>query len=113
VKPSDEGADDKSGARNTSAADVVLQRAVAGFGHRLREANAPSIRVRAGKDEWLLGPGGEEPPVTVDVDEWDLLRGLTGRRSEAQIRGWRWSGDPTPYLAYVSPFPFATSAVAE
>lgn len=37
--------------------------------------------------------------ASVDVSSFELFRGLTGRRSAAQIRRFRWSADPGPYLA--------------
>jgi uncharacterized protein (TIGR03083 family) len=101
----------KPGQRDTPAADAVLQRFVAGFGQRVRAAGAPAIRVCAGKDEWLLAEG--EPTVTLQAEEYDLLRGLIGRRSENQIRAWEWSGEPDPFLPHLSPFPFASSDIAE
>jgi uncharacterized protein (TIGR03083 family) len=43
--------------------------------------------------------GGEGEPVTeLTADPYELFRGLTSRRSRAQMRAWNWTGDPTPYL---------------
>jgi len=92
------------GARDTSGIDWTLQFFTGQVGHRLKEAGAPALRIRAGKDEWLLGDG--EPVTTVDADEYELVRGMVGRRSESQIRSWRWRGDPAPYLPVISVFPF-------
>jgi len=45
--------------------------------------------------------GGEDAPVVLRVGRFELFRGITGRRSPAQVRGWDWGGvDPTPYLAH-------------
>lgn len=99
------------GARDTSGIDWTLQFFTGHVGQRLKEAGTPALRIRAGKDEWLLGDG--EPAATVDVDEYELVRGAVGRRSEAQVRSWRWQGDPEPYLPYLSVFPFRVSDLLE
>ena len=36
------------------------------------------------------------------ADRFELFRGFTGRRSAAEVRRWMWSGDPGPYLPYLS-----------
>ena len=99
------------GARDTNGIDWTLQFFTSQIGHRLKKAGTPALRVRAGKDEWLLGDG--EPAATLEADEYELVRGMVGRRSEAQIRSWRWQGDPEPYLPYLSVFPFAVSDLLE
>jgi uncharacterized protein (TIGR03083 family) len=104
------------GARDTAGVDWSLQFFTGRLGHRLQESGAPALRIRAGKDEWLLGGDGDgdaEPAATVDVDEYELFRGLVGRRTERQIRAWRWQGDPGPYLAELSVFPFPDSDLVE
>jgi uncharacterized protein (TIGR03083 family) len=104
------------GARDSAGIDWALQFFTGTVGHRLKEAGTPALRIRAGKDEWLLGGGSAgdgEPAATVDVDEYELVRGMVGRRSEAQVRSWRWQGDPEPYLPYLSVFPFPVAALLE
>jgi uncharacterized protein (TIGR03083 family) len=48
-------------------------------------------------------------PATVEAPAFELLRGLTGRRSLDQIRSWSWSDDPTPYLDGFTWGPFRVS----
>ncbi|MCO5331462.1 MAG: hypothetical protein M9961_15425 [Ilumatobacteraceae bacterium] len=38
------------------------------------------------------------PAVEVDVDDVTLFRARLGRRTETEVRGYRWSADPDPYL---------------
>jgi hypothetical protein len=44
----------------------------------------------------------------------EFFRSLTGRRSGRQVSGYRWIGDPEPYLAFWSVFgPLPEADVAE
>jgi uncharacterized protein (TIGR03083 family) len=49
-----------------------------------------------------LGSGG--PPVTVAVDDYELFRALSSRRSRSQMEAWPWTGDPAPHLTAVPMF---------
>jgi uncharacterized protein (TIGR03083 family) len=88
------------------------------------------LEVRAGDRMWVAGTGGPptgdideaaraalmstevipEPTVTpagtLDVEEFELFRALTGRRSAAQIRRFEWSVDAEPYLPLFGLGPF-------
>jgi hypothetical protein len=75
---------------------------VAVFGRRLAGAGLPTVRFADG--DWSGVAGTEEPAVQVNGRAYEFFRGLAGRRSEAQIRGWSWSADPAPYLDLLSPF---------
>jgi uncharacterized protein (TIGR03083 family) len=52
--------------------------------------------LRAGGQQWRLGDG--EPDATVELDSYELYRGLFSRRSRRQLSQWPWQGDPTPFL---------------
>lgn len=54
------------------------------------------VLLRAGGQEWRLGDG--EPDATVELDPYELYRGLFSRRSRHQLRSWPWQGDPGPFL---------------
>ena len=61
-----------------------------------------TLIVRSGGSEWR---GGDDDPVSVvDVDPYELYRGLLSRRSRAQMRGWAWRGDPEPWVAVLPVF---------
>jgi uncharacterized protein (TIGR03083 family) len=88
------------------------------------------LEVRAGDRTWVVGTG--EPPTadiggasgdalmstevvpeptarpagTLDVEEFELFRALTGRRSAAQIYRFEWSVDAEPYLPVFGLGPF-------
>lgn len=101
----------KPGARDTAGIDWTLQFFTSRLDRVLKQNGKPALRIRSGKDEWLLGDG--EPAATVDVDEYELARGLVGRRTDSQIRSWKWEGDPGPYLPELSVFPFPLSDLRE
>jgi uncharacterized protein (TIGR03083 family) len=87
------------GARDSDAADAALQWLIDGLGQRLPSG----LRLAAGNQEWVIGPG--EPAATVTApDEFEVLRALIGRRSAAQVAAWHWDGDPTPYLPVLAPW---------
>ncbi|MDQ1396394.1 MAG: hypothetical protein QOG64_1653, partial [Acidimicrobiaceae bacterium] len=82
--------------------DAVLQAVIGGLGHRFTADEVPALRIEAGSSEWVVGPG--EPAATVRTEPFELFRALFGRRSAAQVRAWKWDGDPTPYLAHLNVF---------
>jgi uncharacterized protein (TIGR03083 family) len=99
----------------------------------------PPVEVRAGGRSWTVGTGepavagneetlaaaaakrartalisGDCPPAgeptgAVEVPAFELLRALTGRRSQEQIRRFGWTLDPQPYLVAFQNGPFTTS----
>lgn len=105
------GAVGRPGARDSDGASWALQRLASFVGRQLTNAGAPALRIVSDDDEWLLGDG--VPQVELAVDRFDLLRAGIGRRSEAQVRAWCWSGDPTPYLAHLSVFGLAERDLVE
>lgn len=44
--------------------------------------------------------GDDVGAVSVDANPFELWRGLTGRRTEGQVRALRWDADPAPILPY-------------
>lgn len=91
--------------------DQLVQRVVGTIGKRLEQAAGPALRIKAGVDEWIVGPG--DPAATLTTEPYELLRVGFGRRSEGQIRSYGWDGDPDSYLPYLSVFPFSTEDLSE
>ena len=56
-----------------------------------------TLTVRCGADVWT-GGSGDGPAAAVEVEPWELFRGVMSRRSAAQMRAWAWTGDPEPWL---------------
>ena len=81
----------------TDAVHWVLDFALKDFERRIEEAGLNGLTVSVDSGDHLLG----SPPATaaVSTTSWELFRSLAGRRSAAQIRRYRWEGDPEPYLA--------------
>ncbi len=84
------------GGRDTPEYDVALQYQVAALGTRLDGAGLGALCLKAGHEEWVVGPG--EALTTVTASRHDLLRALSSRRSADQIRAMNWDGDPGGYL---------------
>lgn len=72
------------------------------FGHRIKKAELPAVRLSSGTWDYVAGAGNAE--VTVEADDVEFFRGLSGRRSERQVLGWDWDDEPRPYIEYVSNF---------
>lgn len=84
---------------------TAIRFVAAGFGTRAvnvaATADLPPLELRATDTGWSIGePGG----VSAETTEHEWTRGLAGRRSNAQVRAYTWSGDAGPYLDLLSPF---------
>lgn len=74
---------------------VVLDGLVEAAGQRAKGIG--TLRLAAGARAWQVGEG--EPVASVTApDEGELARAVGGRRTDAQVLGLDWSGDPTPWL---------------
>ncbi|MHB1487114.1 MAG: maleylpyruvate isomerase family mycothiol-dependent enzyme [Acidimicrobiales bacterium] len=94
--------------RDTPAHERALQYQVAGLGRRLEGAGLPGLRLVAGNQEWVVGPG--QPAASVEGDRHEILRALSSRRSAAQIRAMKWDGSPEGFLAVLGAYgPLPTS----
>ncbi len=97
------GAVKQPGARDSEGADAALQWLVNALGLRLEEAGTPALRLVAGSQEWIVGPG--EPGATVTApSEFELMRALIGRRGITQVAGWKWDGEAGRYLGLFAPW---------
>jgi hypothetical protein len=94
------------------AVDFGLNFMLGFLDRRIAKAGLPALGVRAGNQEWTLGPGS--PGAEVTTTPLELFRVVAGRRSAAQVRGLAWRGDPAPYLDVLSAFgPLSPVDVAE
>jgi uncharacterized protein (TIGR03083 family) len=82
------------------------ERVVAGDEATLAEAAAERAFSALMSGDCL--PAGD-PTGTVEAPAFELFRALTGRRSQDQIRRFRWTLDPELYLAAFQTRPFTTS----
>ncbi|MFN2595509.1 MAG: maleylpyruvate isomerase family mycothiol-dependent enzyme [Actinomycetota bacterium] len=80
---------------------VALERYVKYFGKRVKDAGLPPVTIQTDDGHsWVAGKG--EPGITLTGSKIDLLRTLTGRRTQQEIKQLNWSGDPTPYMSLIS-----------
>ncbi len=76
---------------------------------RIAEADLAALRVDHDGAEHVLGEG--DPSAAVSASGHDLLRGLSGRRTRDQVRGFDWSGDADPYMAIFAEYGWPESAI--
>jgi uncharacterized protein (TIGR03083 family) len=124
------GALGRPGAQDSEGVQLSLGFVLAGLATSIAARGLAPLEVRAGEQSWALGGDGatdlnavlmgEAPPVdvpgavpaaTVEASTFDWVRALTGRRSTAQVRAFKWSGDPEPYLPAFTFGPFRPSPV--
>ncbi|MEO8322801.1 MAG: maleylpyruvate isomerase family mycothiol-dependent enzyme [Actinomycetota bacterium] len=96
------GAIGKHGERNSEGVAAATYTYVRRLGRKLRDAELPTVLVVGSSGRWPAGKG--EPQATVTAADVELLRALTGRRTEDEIRALEWDGDPETFLPYFSAY---------
>jgi uncharacterized protein (TIGR03083 family) len=103
---------ERPGARDAPVVELAIDGYARWFGRRLKDRELPAVRLRAGEKEWVAGAG--EPATEVEAPSaFDLLRGLTGRRTRDEIAGFRWTGDAEPFLDLFSMYGMPASSLGE
>ena len=97
------GALDRPGARTDPALKIGVRAFGGALGQKVADGGLPPVRL-LGDDVVVDAPRGAEPAVTGRTTLFELHRGLSGRRSAAQVRSWAWDGDVEPYLPVLSRF---------
>lgn len=105
------GAMKMPGGRDGLAFDTALDSHVRFFGRRIKEARLPALEVRVGDRTWTAGK--DDVIGKLEGDGFELLRGLTGRRTHDQVRRLHWSVDPGPYLPVFSMYGLPGSDLIE
>jgi uncharacterized protein (TIGR03083 family) len=90
------GALELPGDRHSAGVALSLRRYVAGLSQRIAALGLPTLGLRTDSSEYVAGYGA--PSATVTTTPWELFRALCSRRSEPQIRAYRWTSDPDLYL---------------
>jgi uncharacterized protein (TIGR03083 family) len=84
-----------------------LKGSVARWRETLRYASAPTLLLVAPDAQgWWLGVRDDPMVVVAEAPAYEFFRALSGRRSPSQVRGWKWSGSPDPFLDIGLPYPF-------
>lgn len=97
------GALGEPGARASDGVVIATSFYARNFGKRLKDAGLPTLVVDTGDHQWTAGR--EEPIGTVRAPIFEMLRGLTGRRTTDEVKGFDWSVDAAPYLDLFSMYP--------
>ena len=99
------------GARTSPQIRIATAGYVAILGMRLQGDGLAPLRLEA--EDKVYDAGGDEPAATVKATRYEFFRALSGRRSVDQVRAYRWSGDPEPYIPYFYPYGVRQDALVE
>jgi uncharacterized protein (TIGR03083 family) len=66
----------------------------------IEAAGLAPLRCVAGTHESASGEG--TPGATLTAEPFEVARALVGRRTDAQLRAYRWEGDAEPYVALLA-----------
>ena len=97
------GAIGRPGARESEGVVIASSFYARNFGKRVKDAGLPTVVVHGGEHEWTAGR--DEPVGTVRAPLFEMLRGLTGRRTTDEVKGFDWSIDAAPYLDIFPMYP--------
>lgn len=90
---------------------LALKSSIGRWRESLGSRDVPSLHVETlDARDWWLGDPADTTSVSVRTSTYEVFRALAGRRNEAQVRAWDWSGDPGPYIDSGLPYPFRWSA---
>jgi uncharacterized protein (TIGR03083 family) len=103
---------DRPGARDSDAVAIGLGWVLPRWQEASRGGPGP-LRLVTGDHDVTAGDG--EPVATVELDPFEAVRALTGRRSAAQLAGYAWTGDPAAFVDRFTwgPFTLRTSPLDE
>jgi len=100
---------DRDGAGVLASLDVMVamvERDLAAHG-----PTPGTLRLRAGRREWLVGGG--DPTVSLTTTPFELMRLLGSRRSRDQILAAPWHGDVEPFLPALAHMPLPERDIVE
>jgi len=97
------GALGQRGERDDERVQDLAATALAAFNDRFIAESVPALQVIGDGVESVLGEG--EPSTTLNVDDYELMRILFGRRSLQQIEAADWNGDNDAFIGHLHLFP--------
>jgi uncharacterized protein (TIGR03083 family) len=98
-------------ARDEDAVVIATSFYARNFGKRLKDAGLPTVIVEAGEHKWTAGK--EQPIGSVRAPLFEMLRGLTGRRTSDEVKGFDWTIDAAPCLEVFSMYPVTQRSLNE
>jgi hypothetical protein len=97
---------DQPACRDDPSVIAALETLAAGLSQRIADRGLPALRVTV--EQWGTIAGEGPARRCLVADRFEFVRGMTGRRSAAQVSRWNWSDEPSDYLEVLS----ATGALA-
>jgi hypothetical protein len=91
---------DEPASRNDLSVVAALYALAEQLSARITEAGLPALRITV--EQWGTIAGSGTALHCLVADRFELVRGLTSRRSAAQVARWNWSEEPAAYLAVLS-----------
>jgi len=77
----------------------------------LQGAGLGALRVAAGEESWVLGPG--DVIASVSAPGFEMFRALGGRGTHAEIAAFDWDGDPDRFAGVLSRYPMPQHTLGE
>ena len=91
------------GERDSELLQDLAAAALTAFSDRFTAEDAPALQIIGDEVECTLGEG--DPQATLNIDDYELMRILFGRRSLHQIQAADWTGDETRFIPHLHLFP--------
>ncbi|GGG02744.1 hypothetical protein GCM10007304_16000 [Rhodococcoides trifolii] len=85
-----------TGAQDSEGLQAMRDKLADGLGDAVKDL--PPLELRGARWTWLSQPEAGTPEVVLSAPDFELIRALMTRRSEAQLRSWTVEGDIGPYL---------------
>ena len=102
---------DRPAARDDESVKVALDELSGRFSDRVAAQGLPPLRVTV--EQWGTIIGDGRAVRCVVADRFEFVRGMSGRRSAAEIGRWNWGVDPAPYLPVLSEAPLPQHEIHE
>ena len=91
---------DQPAFRDDPSVITALDELAAGLSRRIAAHGMPALRVTV--EQWGTIAGQGVARRCLVADRFEFVRGMTGRRSAAQVSRWNWSDEPGSYLDVLS-----------
>lgn len=101
----------RPGERQAPHVDEALTTFAVMLGERLDREGRGGVSIQAGSIRLAAGSAG--PVAALSGPPFEILRALSGRRTEAELAAMRWTGERDTVLDLLSPFPLPTEPLGE
>jgi len=101
----------RPGARDLPVVGWLVGTMLVGFAEGWEDRGLPTVRLIGSSGEWLLGAG--KPALTLQTNDFELVRMLVGRRSRKELFDMGWDGDPSAVIDHLHAFPLPEADLNE